>query len=321
VTNAGADTAIGVDVGGTKIAAATVHVRDGSVSNRVEGPTHPDRGGAEILRDVVRIVSDLVAVHPGGAADDRTGATSARIGVAVCELVDLDGHVTSDQTLDWVGCDVAGALAGIGVATVASDVRAGALAESLLGAGRSLDPFLYVSVGTGVSHTLVQAGTPYAGRHGSALVATSGTVSTVCPSCGEPIEIVPEEIASGLGMVRRYSEHAPTPAHDRAEDVLAAADAGDEVAQRIVDEGGDMLGGVVAGLVNVLDPEGVVMGGGLGLAPGRYRDRFLASFAAHIWAPTSRGIPVLDAALGADAVIVGAALSAVAAPSANGVSR
>ena len=77
---------------------------------------------------------------------------------------------------------------------------------------------------------------------------------------------MPEEVASGLGMVRRYRGAAPRRVVERAEDVLAAADAGDDVAQRIVDEGGRMLGSIVAGLVNVLDPEAVVIGGGLGLA-------------------------------------------------------
>jgi glucokinase len=301
----GADRVIGVDVGGTKIAAGIVDLGDGAVANRLERPTRPERGGPAILAEVSAIVSKLVAIN------SRIGSP-IRIGVAVCELVDLDGNVTSNQTLDWLGSDVAGALAGVGAATVASDVRAGSLAEAWLGAGRSLDPFLYVSVGTGISHSLVQAGIPYAGRHGTALVASSGTMSTVCPRCGAQIELVPEEIASGPGMVRRYAAHATGPTLERTEDVLVAADAGDEVARRVVDEGGRMLGTVVAGLVNVLDPEAVVVGGGLGLVRGRYRDRFLASFTEHIWAPTSRDTPVIDAALGPDAVLVGAALSAAA---------
>ena len=169
---------------------------------------------------------------------------------------------------------------------------------------------MYVSVGTGISSTLVLGGEPYAGRHGSALVAASGTFSTRCPHCGEPVEVVPEDVASGLGMVRRMRDRRPDASFDRAEDVLAAADAGDDGAREIVDEGGRMLGSIVASLINVLDPEAVVIGGGLGLAAGRYRDRFEASLAEHIWAPTSRSTPILDAALGADAVLIGAALAA-----------
>jgi glucokinase len=299
------DRAIGIDVGGTKIAGGVVDVGSGSIHARAEIPTRAERGGERVLDDVVAIASRL-------ADETRRGPIPERLGVAVCELVDPSGGITSAQTLDWRHLDVIGALAGVGSATIASDVRAGAAAEARLGAGRGVDPFVYVSVGTGVSSTLVLAGEPFAGRHGSALVAASGTFSTTCPACGEPVEVVPEDIASGLGMVRRMRARRPDGSFDRAEEVLAAADAGDHEARTIVDEGGRMLGTIVAGLINVLDPEVVVIGGGLGLAAGRYRDGFEASLRKHVWAPTSRSTPVLDAALGADAVLIGAALAACA---------
>jgi glucokinase len=294
---------IGIDVGGTKIAAGVVDVGDGSVRTRVEKPTGAERGGDRVLDDVVEIASRL-------AESMGHGSTPRRLGVAVCELVDLSGAITSGQTVDWRDLDVVGSLAGVGRAAVASDVRAGAAAEARFGAGRGVDPFVYLSVGTGVSSTLVLGGEPYAGRHGSALVAASGTFSTTCPHCGELVEVVPEDVASGLGMVRRMRAHRSDASFDRTEDVLAAADAGDDGARKIVDEGGRMLGSIVAGLINVLDPEAVVIGGGLGLAAGRYRERFEASLAEHIWAPTSRSTPILDATLGADAVLIGAALEA-----------
>lgn len=305
------DRVIGVDVGGTKIAAGLVRMRDGLVEDRVERPTRPDRGGAAVLADVSAIVADLSGI-------DGDAGVPGRIGVAVCELVDPHGRVTSDQTLDWVDRDIAGALPAGAAVVVASDVRAGALAESRLGAGVSLDPFLYVSVGTGVSHTLVQAGVPYAGRHGTALIAATGAISAICPRCAQPIDLVPEEIASGRGMVARYAASGHGGRLERAEDVVAAADAGDAIAAGIVEEGGAMLGVIVGGLVNVLDPEGVVIGGGLGLTRGRYRDRFLSSFTEHVWAPTSRDTTVVDATLGTDAVLVGAALTAAAAAPAQG---
>jgi glucokinase len=296
---------IGIDAGGTKIAGGVVDPTTGTVHARETIATRPERGGESVLGDVAEIASRLVT----GLASE---AGPLLLGIAVCELVDdTSGAITSSQTLAWSDLDIVGALAGIGSATVASDVRAGATAEARFGAGRDVDPFVYVSVGTGVSSTLVMGGNPYAGRHGSALVAASGTFSTTCPHCGELVEAVPEDIASGLGMTRRMQALDVDRSYERAEDVLAAADAGEPQAQRIVDEGGRMLGTIVAGLINILDPEAVVIGGGLGLAPGRYRERFDTSLAEHIWAPTSRSTPVLDAALGGDAVLIGAALAAV----------
>lgn len=302
-------TVIGIDVGGTKIAGAIVDLHNGSVTARRERATRPERGGERVLSDVVELAANLA-----DELGDRLGAgdtsVDTRIGVAVCELVDTSGNVTSAQSFDWRDIDVPASFTDIGPAVVASDVRAGAAAEASFGSGRDVDPFVYVSVGTGVSSTLVVDGEPYAGRHGTALIAASGTFSTRCPHCAETVEVVPEAIASGLGMVRRMRAGRPDIAIERAEEVLEAAEEGDEEARAIVAEGGSMLGTIVAGLINVLDPEAVVIGGGLGLATGSYRERFEASLAEHIWAPTSRGTAVIDAALGSDAALIGAAIAA-----------
>jgi glucokinase len=71
-----------------------------------------------------------------------------------------------------------------------------------------------------------------------------------------------------------------------------------------------MLGTIASWLVNVLDPAAIVLGGGLGFARGRYRERFLERLRAHVWPATSANLPVMEAELGADAAIVGAAMAA-----------
>lgn len=293
-----ASRAIGIDVGGSKIAAGFVDLEIGSVANRTELPTRADREGREVLDDVVDLATGMAA----------EAGSAIRIGVAVCELVTPEGSITSAQTIDWRDLDIVGAFAEVGPAAVASDVRSAAAAEARFGAGRGRDPFLYLSVGTGVSSTLVRSGEPYAGSHGSALVAASGTFAAVCPHCGRDIELVPEGIASGLGIASRY-EAVSGRSVEGAEDVVRAAGSGDDVAQRIVDEGGAMLGTIGAWLVNVLDPVAIVLGGGLGLARGPYRDRFLESLRAHVWPATGADLPVVEAELGADAAIVGAAMA------------
>ena len=71
----------------------------------------------------------------------------------------------------------------------------------------------------------------------------------------------------------------------------------------------ERLGVLIGLLVNALDPEVVIIGGGLGLAGGLYGSRLTASIRAHIWAESRRQLPILPAALGADAGVIGAALS------------
>jgi glucokinase len=78
----------------------------------------------------------------------------------------------------------------------------------------------------------------------------------------------------------------------------------------VVQTAGEALGVTVALLVNVLDPEAVIVGGGLGTAAGLYWDSFVASTRKHIWSDTHRQLPVLKAAYSGDAGFVGAAMLA-----------
>jgi glucokinase len=177
--------AVGIDVGGTKIAAGLVDVENGVVIDRAEVSTRPGRGGAAVLADCGRLAAEL----------DRG---QLPIGIGICELVDLKGTPASADTVDWRGLDIAAAFPATRV-VLESDVRAGALAEARFGAGKGRSPFLYVVVGTGTSACLVIDGQPYRGAHGNAIVLGA-----------PPVEL----IASGRAL-------AASGGVERAETVLA----------------------------------------------------------------------------------------------------
>jgi len=177
--------AVGIDVGGTKIAAGVVDLASGGLTERRQVQTRPERGGAAVLLDCAAIAAKL-------------GGGRLPVGIGLCELVDLGGAPASAETVDWRGLDVAAAIDAPRVA-VESDVRAAALAEARFGAGAGRSPFLYAIVGSGASVCLVVDGVPYAGSRGSALVLGAPPV---------------EAVASGRALQR-------VSGLDRAEDVLA----------------------------------------------------------------------------------------------------
>ena len=228
------------------------------------------------------------------------------IGVGVAELVDLAGNVTSAHTIDWPGLSAQAAFSKLAPAIVESDVRAPALAEAMFGAGRSYRLFAYVTIGTGISYCLVQDGKPYAGARGNALVLTSGPLTFRCPGCGAVSQSIVEEIASGPALAAHYSQLSAVQV-TKAEAVLAAVEAGDTIAIQTVETAAEALGSSVGFMINLLDPEAVIVGGGLGLAGGLYWDRFVASTRAHIYADATRDLPIRQASLGVDAGLIGAA--------------
>jgi glucokinase len=294
---------IGVDVGGTKIAAGAVDPETGAVRHRREEPTGPERGLGAVVADIEATVESIFAALRG---DQR--ALSA-IGIGVPELVDAAGRIRSAHLLDWSTIPWTERLGEIAPTHVEADVRAAALAEATFGAGREFELFAYVSIGTGISSAVVQDGEPLVGARGGALVLSSGSLGVPCPECSNWTEFVLETYASGPALARRYAE-ATGQTDAGAEAVIAAANAGDPVAAQIVESAADALGSALGWLVNVIDPEVIVVGGGLGLAPGRYRERLAQATRGHIWNPGAREMPFLPAALGADAGLIGAALAA-----------
>ncbi len=261
----------GVDVGGTKIDACIADPFTGDVVARERIPTLPGRPGREAVDDCVALVAKLA-----------TNRSLSSIGIGLCELVDRAGEITSAFTVDWLGVDIASSFAALAPVIVDSDVRAAALAEARFGAGRDVaDPWIYVTVGTGISYSLVLEGRPFEGARGNAIVV------------GAPPT---ERLASGLGLARAAGR-------TRAEDVLD-----DPACAGIVETGATSLGTALAMLANALDPALIVVGGGLGLER-RYREAAVVTMRDLIEAVATRDVPVVPAGLGDLAGPLGAAIA------------
>jgi glucokinase len=305
--------AIGIDIGGTKISAAVVLWPTGEVLRHTVLPTKPKRGGEPVLEDTLKVATQLMQWARAEGIDIRG------IGVAVAELVDPGGNVTSSHTIQWRGVPVGERLATVAPAHVESDVRAGALGEALFGAGKSNPLFIYISVGTGISYCLVQDGRPFAGARGNALVMASSPLSTTCTHCGARLKPVLEEFSSGPAILERYltscgkrgSGNGSSDVVARTEDVFRLAENENHIAKQILKSAGEALGVSTAFLVNTLDPELVIVGGGVGTAGGLYWEAFVHSTREHIWSDASRDVPIVLAKLGANAAVIGAAASSV----------
>ncbi len=286
--------AIGIDIGGTKIAAGVVDLASGHVEIALNVPSPVAHGGEAVLAACLGLARDLDA--DAGLA----------IGIGVPELVSHEGQIQSAFQFDWRDTDVQSAFTGRDV-SIESDVRAAARAESTFGAGAGAASMLYVSVGTGISSTFVLDRTPWSGARGNALVLSSGELAMIDPETGAIVRSVLEEWASGPALVSTYERMGGQPGMATL-DVLKLASHGDPIASRSVERAAEALGSAVGQAVNILDPELVVVGGGLGLAGGTWWDGVVASARHSIWSDLTRELPIVPARLGLDAGVVGAAL-------------
>ena len=269
--------AIGVDVGATKVAIALVDVSTGEVHGLHRFSTGSAGGASALLASCVTACEEF-------AAD----VSVAGIGVGVCEVVDRSGLITSASTVDWRGVDVARAFSHIAPTRVESDVRAAAIGEARHGAGRDLSSFLYVNAGSGTSSCFVSDGVPVIGARGAAILIGAGPLNA-------------ERTAGGIGIAQAYGVAA-------VEDVVQASQEGDERATAVLAAGGAALGSAIAFAVNLLDPDAVIVGGGVGLNVPAYSVALERSLRDDIWLDESPTLPLLRSELGPTGGIVGAAI-------------
>jgi glucokinase len=303
--------AIGVDVGGTKLLAVRI-AEDGSIVDERRVAT-PDDGR--------RMVTEIAATVEMLTAGEEVGAC----GVGIAGLVDHDTGVfvwgPHVPGVDVAVRDELQSQLGIPV-EVDNDANTTALAEHRLGSGRGSEAMLLLTLGTGIGGAMMLGGSIYRGRafagefgH-SRLVA--GTSECDCgrrgcwetEAAGPALErIARDSITSDPdgSLARSLGDQAVTgPA------VTAAARAGDPQAIALVERVGNAFGRGLGSLLSILDPDRVVIGGGLGsigeilLGPiraGASRDRYAAD---HTELP-----PIVAAQLGARAGAVGAGLLAL----------
>jgi glucokinase len=299
VVHAGPGLVIGVDVGGTKTAFGMVRFPDGQVIARREMKTPQGAAsGAAFLAEVCAAVTRLRHEAP-----DVTG-----IGLGLCELVDLDGAVSSGHRVQWNGLPVLQRLGAIAPTVIEADVRAAALAEAHWGAGKEYRDLLYLNIGTGISTCWVKDGVPHAGASGHALAIASSPIQAACAACGTRSAYILEDVAGGAALAHLYGAAVGRKV-ESASDVLTAAAGGERRAQALLEEAAQLLGVSVGLAINILDPEVLVIGGGLGAQDGFYWDAMEKAIRRQVWSEKARQLPIRRAALGAESGLIGAAAS------------
>ena len=188
---------LGIDVGGTSIRAGLFVPRSGSIRHVRAIRTDASGGGRHALARATAVAREVVE------AGNRSGLSVHKVGIGVPELVGPGGEIESRAVLPWRSTRVRKAFAAYGEVTIASDVRAAALAEARLGAARGNPTFLYVGVGTGISSTLFIDGQPWLGAHGHAIAFASGPTCAAGARDGRTVFAPLESRASGPALVRR----------------------------------------------------------------------------------------------------------------------
>jgi glucokinase len=327
--SAGADVAFGVDIGGTKVLGVALGTSDRVVAEaRVGTPAGAVAGetaGAAVARAVAAVVTQLDTAT--GRATGA-GAAPSSVGVGAPGMLDRQGrlrfapNLPQAQGVDWnrlIGDQLPGRRI-----LIENDANFAALAEHRLGAAQGYDHVLMVTLGTGIGGGLILDGRVQVGGHGFAGEIGHMVVDPAGPPCPCGRRGCWERYASGggLGVMAREAALAGNlpavvgvsggdPESVRGEDVSEAALAGDPDARRVVEDVGWWVGFGLANLACVLDPQCIVLGGGLVSAGHLLLDAARASFAELVEGGATRPeTAIVTAAFAEQAGAVGAALAA-----------
>jgi glucokinase len=275
----------GIDLGGTKIQTAIVEP-GGIVLGEARRPTPTSGGPADVARameEALREAASAAGVEPEGLvgvgvgspgdADERTGVVAnAR------NLPGWDGGFPLGETLSQaLGAEV----------RVGNDVQVATEAEFHLGAGREFQSLIGVFWGTGVGGGIVLDGKPWLGRGAAGeighMVVKRGGAKCTCGRKG-CLEAYAGRAAMEAEARRQHEEGHKTDLfklmekHEKPRLTSGiwerAIDHGDHLATKLIDHAIEALGTGIASAVNLLDPEAVILGGGLGI---RFGDRYMES--------------------------------------------
>jgi glucokinase len=318
---------IGVDIGGTKVAAGLVDP-SGEILYHTRNPMISTDGAASALAPVIKTI-ETASAHLASAA----GVHGLIRGVGICAPGPLDpntGVVLNPPNLPcWRNFPLAAEVARIYRVPVKvdNDANAAGLAETLWGSGRGYRNVFYVTIGTGIGTAILLDGRIYHGRTGAAAEGGHMSIDYNGPRCGCGKRGCIEVLAAGPAIARRartelengrqsmlFELAGGKPDQLTGEMVGRAAAAGDRAANQVLQETVELLSFWFGNIVDLLEPDVMIVGGGVAsmLQPffGEIRDRLPGCCVNQ----RSKEIPLVSARYGEDAGVAGGAALCFEAP-------
>ncbi|RAN69616.1 hypothetical protein B5P43_35445 [Bacillus sp. SRB_336] len=287
---------IALDVGGTAMKGAVLQ-SDGRVREFHRWPTRREEGPGAVVNAVLAAIDELLIQAPNARS----------VGLVVPGLVDDQAGVALySENIGWRDVHFREMLVnrtGLSVG-FGHDVRAGGLAERVLGAAQGATDVLFMPIGTGISGAMYVEGRSIDNKFAGEIGHIDVNSGQVC-ACGATGCL--ETVATGPSIARRYNALTGSSVAG-AKPVVERMLQGDRTAARVWEEAVDAIAHVLVQYVTLLSPELIVIGGGLSAAGGKLLEPLRTSLHRRlVWQEQPRIVP---AALGDNAACLGAGLLA-----------
>jgi glucokinase len=303
---------LGIDVGGTSIKVSLID-RAGRLRAGRRVATRRAAGSDAVVDQILETAALRVERHEPVPGRPRARATIVAIGLVVPGLVDEErGMAVRSVNLGWTNVPLGRRLeerTGLPVA-LGHDVRSAAMAEHVVGAAVETSDFLFIALGAGVGGAVMLGDNAYRGAHERGGEFGHMSVDRKGPRCTCGARGCVEAFASGSSIGRRYAKLSKRDAAVGSREIGLRVTRGDPLAERVWREAVGALSMGIANYVTLLDPERVVVGGGVSNAGERLLFGPLRREVAGLMPQFASAPPIVRAALGAHAGCVGAGILA-----------
>lgn len=286
--------AIGVDIGGTKIIAGLVTVSGDILhTEQVATPSTPS--------DILSCVQTLC--H---ALADRVSVPLVGVGIGTAGMVDASTGIVihaNENLYGWTNTQLANIpLSQTLPITADNDVRAMAYAEAVLGAGRDYESVLCITVGTGIGGGLILNGEIHHGANYS-----GGEIGYLVVGWDENQPILFDRFSSGPAIERAYQVASNVDARIPLTEISLLAKNNNLIASQLIQQKATEFGQILGGYVTSINPEAVVIGGGVPQIGALWWDAMQTAFYEFV-PPPVKSTKLLLSSLGIEAVMLGAAM-------------
>jgi glucokinase len=270
---------VGIDIGGTKTSIGLVDIQKGIVLSKKIIPSKKFKDDKKNLENIISNTIELIG-----------NKKIKNIGIGVPELINNKGLIKGNYNFNWNNKKLDNFFPNKYKVIVDSDVRCHLRAEKFYGHGQKYKNFIYINIGTGLSYSHFKNNQIYEGANGYAIHFASSKITLYNPLNKKKISLVPEDFYSGKAITKFFREFKQS----KKQDIL-------------LNNIADSLASLIGNLINSIDPELIVMGGGVVNNNLKFRNLLIKYTRKYILAKDVKKIKILISKLKEETGLLGAA--------------
>ena len=290
---------LGIDIGGTKTSIGIININKGKVIKKIEIKSKTFKNDKKNLLNITKNALDIIRI-----AQKEYSIKINKIGIGVPELINNDGIIKGAFNFKWDNLSFAKHFQDFKIKAKAdSDVRNALRGEKLYGAGKKYKNLIFINIGTGLSYALYQNKKIYSGYNGFAIHFASSEINLFNPIENKNFNLVPEDYYSGKSITKKLLKITNKKNINDFDKINKL----NLEKKKYLENIAKSLGSLIALLVNILDPQCVILGGGVALNNKFLCKMMIKYTRKYIFAKNCKKIPIINSKLKNDAALLGAA--------------